>query len=222
MKPDRSPLKRTVGLFGLTLLIAGCAAPRVELSEDERQIAWTERAVQLQSIDTWNLRARSVITVDTAVYSLGLGWKRQQDKFTMTLEAPFGQGVFRIQSDPAFRPRYSLLYPEGQILRNQNAEALLEQAVGWSLPVSGLRYWMVGLPDPASPYSNTLDRSGRLSRLEQDGWSIRYQDYFDDDPSLPRKLLLQREQLELRIVVDSWQPQLAGPDQGTVIFPQFD
>ncbi len=210
------------GLWILALLLAGCAAPRIELTEDQRQIAWAEREVQLQSIDTWNLRARSVITVDEAVYSLGLGWKRQRDSFTIILEAPFGQGVFRIESDPAIRPRYSLLYPEGQILRNQNPEALLEQAVGWSLPVSGLRHWMVGLPAPGSEYSSQLDRSGRLASLEQDGWSIRYQDYFEDDPNLPRKLLLERAQIELRIVVDSWQPQLAGPDQGSVIFPQFD
>ena len=214
--------KTRIALLLVSLALAGCAGNRISLSESERELAWDKREGRLSAIDSWNLRARSVITLDKAVYSIGLGWKRRQDNFTMLLEAPFGQGVFKIESDPLLRPRYSLLYPDGQILRNHDPEALLEQAVGWSLPVSGLHYWMVGLPRPESNYQRQLDGAGRLLALQQDGWDISYQDFFADEPQLPRKLLLEQEQVRLKIVVEHWQPRLQGPDSNTSLFPQFD
>lgn len=211
-----------LGWLLFALVLAGCAGNRIEVSETEREIAWAERQVLLQTIDSWNLRARTVITVDEAVYSVGLGWKRQQDSFTMLLEAPFGQGVFKIESDPRYRPRYTLLYPDGQALRGQSPEALLQQAIGWALPVSGMHYWMVGLPRPDSSHQRELDGGGKVSRLTQDGWNITYQDFFSEAPKLPRKLLLEREQVRLRVVVDSWQPRLPGPDRNSEIFPEFN
>ncbi len=210
------------GLLFLVVVLAGCAGNRIELSETDREIAWAERQARLQVIDSWNLRARSVVTLDEAVYSVSLGWQRQQDAFTILLEAPFGQGVFKIQSEPQFKPRFSLLYPEGQVVRDDSPETLLQQAIGWSIPVSGLHYWMVGLPRPDSSHESKLDGVGRIEQLQQDGWTISYQDFFDDQPQLPRKLLLEREQIRLRMVVEYWQPQLPGPDRGSVLFPQFD
>ena len=211
-----------LGLLCLVVVLAGCAGNRIEVSETDREIAWAERQARLQVIDSWNLRARSVVTLDTAVYSVGLGWQRRQEAFDILLEAPFGQGVFKIQSEPGFKPRYSLLYPEGQVVRDHSPETLLEQAIGWSIPVSGLHHWMVGLPRPDSAHQRKLDGNGRIEQLQQDGWTISYQDFFVDDPQLPRKLLLEREQVKLRMVVEYWQPRLQGPDDGVLLFPQFD
>ena len=44
--------------------------------------------------------------------------------------------------------------------------------------------------------------AGRLARLKQDGWTIDYLQYATD--SRPRKLTVSREELEIRLVADSW------------------
>jgi len=51
----------------------------------------------------------------------------------------------------------------------------------------------------------TRDAAGRLTLLEQDGWSVRYA--YADPPAptaLPRRLDLTRGEQRIRLVIDTW------------------
>jgi len=82
---------------------------------------------------------------------------------------------------------------------------------GWRVPLSGLRYWIIGLPDPqARVIDLELDPMGRLAELRQLGWHIRYQRYGEfDGVALPTRLTLENSQLRAKLVVRSWR---TGPD----------
>jgi outer membrane lipoprotein LolB len=69
-----------------------------------------------------------------------------------------------------------------------------------------LRYWIQGVPDPASPAKEKVDpQQQRLQSLQQDGWQIDYTGYMPGvGPSLPAKLTLQRAGVRVRLVVDGW------------------
>jgi outer membrane lipoprotein LolB len=84
---------------------------------------------------------------------------------------------------------------------------LLAQVTGWQLPVTGLRYWIRGLPEPvAGQAQETRDEAGRLNRLEQSGWTIEYQKYqLVGDILLPAKLQLIHADISVRIVIDQWE-----------------
>jgi len=69
--------------------------------------------------------------------------------------------------------------------------------------VSGLVWWCTGLPDPARAFEARHGAAGRLAQLRQDGWVIDYLQYAAD--ARPRKLVVAREGLEIRLVADSWQ-----------------
>jgi outer membrane lipoprotein LolB len=84
---------------------------------------------------------------------------------------------------------------------------LTEDALGYALPVAGLVYWVQANPDPASHHDISRDDKGRPARISQDGWTIEYMQYFSDNPGQPRKMRLLREDLEIRLVIDSWQPE---------------
>ena len=87
-----------------------------------------------------------------------------------------------------------------------SAEELLGTRLGWSLPVSGLRYWLLGLPAPGLPVvKSSLDSFGRLLRLSQGGWQIRYLDYkWIENLALPGKIFVEHPKLRLRLVIDHW------------------
>ena len=79
------------------------------------------------------------------------------------------------------------------------------RATGLQVPVTGLRYWILGLPAPGAERSRVLDGQGRLLSLEQNSWSMDYRGYTDvDGLSLPRKLFLRRDDLRVRLVVEQW------------------
>jgi len=50
------------------------------------------------------------------------------------------------------------------------------------------------------------DEQGRLLHIGQNGWLIDYQRYLEKGGlSLPKKLRLQRDSIQVRFVVDDWQ-----------------
>lgn len=125
------------------------------------------------------------------------------DGLTLDLSSPLGNTLARIDTD-ANGAR--LVAPDGngslQRLQGPNADALTEQALGWSLPVSGIGDWIVGRPVPVRPY-----RSVGEGAIEQDGWTIRVLERFGGD-SAPRRLSFERPAaapspaITLRLVLD--------------------
>jgi outer membrane lipoprotein LolB len=97
--------------------------------------------------------------------------------------------------------------PNQPLRRAPDAESLTREALGYSLPVSGLTWWVQARPDPGRAFEATRDAAGRLAQLKQDGWVIDYLDYAADAPARPRKMVVAREGLEIRLVADDWQAE---------------
>ena len=200
----------------LLLALVGCGARSLSPDTEAR---WQERQLALAAVDEWNLRARAILRLEGQAYPVGLNWKRNADRFMLLLEAPFGQGVIRIDRDAA--GTYRLRLPDGRVFRNTSAEALLDELLGWSLPISGLEYWIRGLPRPGSDYTRRTAAAGATRSLRQDRWDIDYLDYFTAAPGLPRRINLGRDGVALRLVVEHWQPAKVEDDTPG-LFPEFD
>jgi outer membrane lipoprotein LolB len=72
------------------------------------------------------------------------------------------------------------------------------------LPVSGLAWWIRGVPHPLAAHTLEVDELGRPSVLRQDGWEIVYA-YADDSTRQPSRVRLTWPEVEVRIVIDRWQ-----------------
>ncbi len=75
------------------------------------------------------------------------------------------------------------------------------------LPVNGLRYWVRGLPEPGSTPVLQTDASGRLTRLEQNGWIIEYPAYAPTsilNLDLPERIVARRPDLSVKLVIEQW------------------
>ena len=137
------------------------------------------------------------------------------------LEAPFGQGVIRIETGSA--GLYRLNLPDGRVYLNHSPRALLEDVISWPIPVASLDYWIRGMPRPDADFSRFIDGAGRTRQLVQDQWTIEYLEYSleNDRPALPHRLRLTHDDLQLRLVIDQWQAELVDDDQSE-LFPEFD
>ena len=86
-------------------------------------------------------------------------------------------------------------------------KAALSVELGWEIPLTSLGYWVRALPDPTMQAEQFFEPSGRLGRLQQDGWDINYNRYQAvDGVAWPAKLRLQRDDIAVRLVIDQWQP----------------
>jgi len=217
---------RALVLLWALLLVGACSSlPDTPVTE-ESYIAWDRYQAQLSDFDSWEIHARSAIFVNEEVHQVGINWQREQNRFILVLEAPLGQGVFRVESYSVNGGIASVMLtlPDGQRYFNESAEALLLEVLGWSIPVSGLEWWIKGLPLGTADYSFDLRGDGRLKSLRQNDWKINYLDYFDGQPpaqGLPRKMYLKHQDLALKIVIERWH-QYETPVDQPVLFPEFD
>ena len=191
----------------LTVLsLAGCAAaPRVEYPA----LSWPQRAAQLGALQDWELRGRVALqTDDNRGGQAALHWRHDGERHTLVLRGPLGGGWLRLQQD---RDGAHLQDAERRDYRAASAEETLFAATGWRMPLSGLEYWIRGIPAPGDVARQDWDERGRLARLQQFGWDVRFIDYLTSGTyELPSRLDLilpaldRQARAEARIVVEEW------------------
>jgi len=184
------------------LLLAGCAGPAVvPVPSPER--TWSERQVALAGLSDWSLAGRLGISDGDEAWQLKLFWRQRPGGFHIDLAGPFGAGAVKLQGDAQ---GVVLRDGEGHRWQARDAQQLLWQHTGILMPVDGLAWWIRGLPTPRQDRRRlVLDAAGRLAELQEDGWRIRFLEYMAvDGLELPRHLLIRRDEVEVRVVVDRW------------------
>jgi len=130
-------------------------------------------------------------------------WRETGSTVTLQLLNPFGQTLAIVTSSPA---QATLELPNRQPLTADNVSTLMEQALGFALPVEGLRYWLQPSVAPTSRAQTRDDprNPSRLAQIEQDGWTIDYTAYADAPATGVRRLNLTRQEppLEIKLVLD--------------------
>lgn len=177
-------------------LLGGCAAPPLAPATHER--------AGLVSA-SWSFQGRVGIRAADQSMSGHIRWHHRSDMDELLMTSPLGQGVARIERNldgiilevPNQAPRHS-----------PDAESLTREVLGYGLPVSGLAWWVQARPAPSRAYEVVArDAAGRITQLRQDGWVIDYLQYSAEMPVRPRKLVVAREGLEIRLVADDWRSE---------------
>jgi outer membrane lipoprotein LolB len=195
-------------LLVLAGLVAGCAGP-LRSRPASPPVAppaqvWEAHRAAMAAVDPFTLGGRVAIQRGSEGGGAKLRWHQRGDMTDLRIMAPMAQGSFRLQGDGG---GVVLTGPDGKRYEAANFEALMAAHVNWSFPVDGARYWVRGIPDPAQAVGNlNLDADGRLSDLAQGGWRISVLAYRDfDGRTLPAKLFLNAGDLQIRLIIDTWQ-----------------
>lgn len=132
-------------------------------------------------------------------------WEQRRGSVDVALISPLGQTVATIN----VTPDAATLTQGGEPPRTAaDIDSLTQQALGWPLPVSGLRDWLQGY---------AIDEGGQRFRASpaknsvttRDGWRLRFVEWQDAAASQPVPRLIQAERaasgditdLAIRIVV---------------------
>jgi outer membrane lipoprotein LolB len=182
---------RLIGVF-LLALSAGCASVPPSVPSE----------VVVSHPASWTLQGRIGIQTDEESLSGNIRWQHRMDGDDVLMTSPLGQGVARIVRDAE---GVQLDMPNRPTRRAPDAESLTREALGYTLPLSGLVWWVQGRPDPHSAFEARHAPTGRLAQLKQSGWVIDYLQYGAD--ARPRRLVVARDGLTIRLVADDWQAE---------------
>ncbi len=181
-------------LSAIALILAGCAAaPPIPHP--------VTRPAQMQHA-SFALNGRIAVNHDGKRSSSGMRWTHHPADDEILLLAPLGQTMARIHRDADG----VVLDTSDKHYTAEDTEELTQRVLGWHLPLEGLQYWALALPAPESEADIEHDANGQVSVMHQDGWEIHYTRYAAQAPdSLPLRMNLQREGMELQLLVDEWE-----------------
>lgn len=197
--------------------------PTMPSSEQLR--LWNQRLEKLSGITQWQLKGRMAVRTTQRSGSATVRWDRGAERDNLDIYGPFGSGHIRIKADASGA---SLIDASQTLSTADNIRDLLYEEAGWPVPFDALKYWIVGVPVPASKASWQLDADGRLQWLQQAGWMISYDGYqLRDGIEIPAKLQLEAlpgtanltfpdgqssDQLKVKLVIKELTPRMAVND----------
>lgn len=198
------PLHRLLCIAALGL--AGCqsvpkpVAPTA--SADQVAAGWPARRAQLQARAQYTAQGRIGVVAGSDGFNGKLRWVQDGTRSAVNLDGPLGVGGVRIVNDAG---KLSLTNPSGEALDSQAAHDELVRRMGFEPPLDSLRFWVQGVPNPASPADEVAGAQGYLDSLVQDGWTVSFAAYMQTDGgALPQKLTVSRGTVRVRLIIESW------------------
>jgi outer membrane lipoprotein LolB len=205
-------MKLAIALLSLALLLAGCSSVPPRPQPADSQLAWQQHKQQVSALHSWRLTGRLGIQTGHEGWHASVDWQQRDSNYTIRITAPLGQGSLLLQGGAG---GVLLQTSEGETLSAADPGLLLYQQLGWQVPVTSLRYWVLGLPAPGEAVE-TLDPYGRLSHLKQSGWEIAFLDYeTQQGVELPGRVFVSNPQAKVRLVIGEWQlAPVPGGEEG--------
>jgi outer membrane lipoprotein LolB len=186
------------------VLAGGCAAP--SRMGGTAVVDPAGRRAAIEAASNWEARGRIALKTPGSSGQGNFAWVQTGETTVLRVTGPFGAGAYEIRWEPA---RLTVLSGRGEVAADYSgpdaAQRLMEEQLGWSLPVANARYWLLGLAGPGTTAIETLDAGGLLAALAQDGWDVNYTEYSPQGTvPLPRKLVLSSAAGRIRLVIDDW------------------
>jgi outer membrane lipoprotein LolB len=198
------PITRRLSLFVLAAALAGCATTATQPTGTT-----TGAAAVAPYRDTIELSGRLQVTYQKdgqpGSTNGGFEWSQRPGQIDVAFLSPLKQTVATI----SVTPQGATLTEAGRAPRTaSDIDTLSAQALGWALPVSGLRDWLQGYATGAdgkrfiaSPANNSV--------YTRDGWRLRFVSWQagKDGAQMPRNIVAERaanagSELAIQIILD--------------------
>ena len=156
----------------------------------------------LATLDTWRARGRVAVRSRAEGFGASFDWREAAGRGEIDVRGPLGAGAARItRSAEAIRIETASGPPLEIAAPFTALESELTARLGFPLPIGPLRYWLLGVPDPALP----SEAGGQ--GFAQAGWTValaQFAPVAGSPAPLPSRLVLKREATEIRVLVSSW------------------
>ena len=177
-----------IGLLALALLLAACTGPGIRPGVDDQR--------------HWQLSGKLGLRGPQLAESAYLNWRQCGESYDMRLSGPLGQTVARIDGNGnALTVRIEGQQP----VTTGDPEQLLQQRLGWSVPLRALRYWVRAEQAPG-PSAEVIGPPQQPTELRQLGWQVRYLAWHQQgELALPAKLTLRSDAgLQATLLINDW------------------
>lgn len=184
----------------IPVILGGCTTTSGKLLPDLDD--WETRKAVLERTDEWEFSGRIGVRAGDEGFNGKIWWRQDGIVYRARLSGPIGVGTVFVNGDGR---EVTLTDRDGVVTELEDAEADLRHRYGWTIPVTSLRYWALGVPDPATQAALEFDDEGRMSALRQGLWDVTVGQYADGGgQAMPRRLTAISGDIRVRLVIDDW------------------
>ena len=189
-------------LLLFVVALSACVSPPVRRAPDAGLMqAQVAREAALAAHPDWSLSGRIAVSNGHDGGSGRIDWTQHGDDFDIRLSAPVTRQSWRMVRASGHVRLEGL---EGGTLEGTDAQALLQRALGWDVPVDALASWVRGAR-AGSDARLEFGADGLPSLLSEDGWTVEYRAWGEDSmSSRPKKIFAAHGDDKVRLSVDRW------------------
>ena len=150
---------------------------------------------QGKELQKWTLQGRLLIKSDD-VLTANIHWRHENKNDVLKLFGALGMGAVLIELN-----EYEIMLDTGQGERqvSQDIDAFIARQIGFVVPLTALRRWVVGAYLQDAPVLQ-LDQG-----FQQLGWRVTYSEYMDTSIGvMPRKIKISKANIKLKLIIDQW------------------
>lgn len=198
----RLPLGAAVAALGL---LAGCrTVPPAVVVGPGADAPWPQQRAALEKLDRYGLNGRVAVAANGQGFSAGMRYSQLPRGSSLALDGPLGIGGIRVELDGQ---EFQVATSRGEKLDGDAARAELERRLGFALPLTELRWWLLGIPAPGEATLDQDGGDGEIRGFRQGGWQVSITARAPGlGFALPRRLTAEREGTRLKLLVERWQP----------------
>ncbi len=198
-------LKKAYLIFIVLLVLDACTRVPVKEPVHGNKVAYQDRAAKLAAISEWSLVGR--ISLDDGDHggSGRLQWDVEPGNSELNFHGAMGRGAWHLQ-----------IGPHGATLKEANGAEqtaagvndLIQDRMGWPIPVDALHWWVRGLAAPGAAEDERFDQQGLLLSLDQFGWSVDFNRYVSfAGVVLPTRLDARRDNYRVKLAISRWRTE---------------
>jgi outer membrane lipoprotein LolB len=160
-------------------------------------------APQRQESDQFQVLGKISVQGAQNSFSSRFSWRQTATGYHIELWGPLGQGRTQLEGDAG---NMTIVDGSGNIQVQGPPEQVMEQHLGWSMPLEVLPQWMLGRSSrDHAVQAKVHDEEGNLSAFEQLNWQVSYKGFHQQDAqTVPRRIDVVRGEYRIRIVVSQW------------------
>jgi len=184
----------------LAAATAGCAGSGSRMLPDLN--GWETRKAVLAGTDEWEFSGRIGVRAGDDGFNGKIWWRQDGIVYRARISGPIGIGTVFVNGDGG---EVMLTDKDGEVTELDDAERDLRVRYGWTIPVTSLRYWALGIPDPATKSDVDFNDEGQMIALRQREWNVEIGQYAEGGGQpMPRRLTAVSGDIRVRLVIDEW------------------
>jgi len=195
-------VRRFVGLFLLLPILQACTSVAVKESPVPDKAEYQKRAGLLHAVEDWSLVSKISLDDGDQGGSGKLRWAVEPGISELSFHGAMGRGAWNLQTGPqgAF-----LKMADGTEQSAADVNDLIQNNVGWPVPLDALHWWVRGLAAPGSAEYREIGPDGLLISLQQFGWNVKFTRYDSvDGIDLPVRMNATQDDYRVKLAISRW------------------